>query len=121
MGENVVVLGASRKPDRYSYQAVALLLEKGHTVIPIHPRDPEVCGIRMRPTLAEVTEPVDTVTLYVNPKVSSIQTEAIIGLKPRRVIFNPGTENPELETRCAQTGIATVTGCTLVMLKTGQF
>lgn len=121
MNTNVVVLGASDKPHRYSYKAVELLREKGYDPIPVHPRGRPVSGIPARTSLTEVTEDVDTVTLYVNAFVSSNAAEEIVNLHPRRVIFNPGAENEELAARCRESGIETTNACTLVLLKTSQF
>jgi predicted CoA-binding protein len=117
----VVVLGASNKPDRYSNMAVRLLTAKGHRVIPVHPKLPSVEGIPVVSSLDLVREPVDTLALYVNPVMSSRMTDAILALKPGRVIFNPGTESDELQTALNEHRIPWVKACTLVMLQTGQF
>ena len=66
-------------------------------------------------------EPIDTVTLYLGPSAQQSYYNAILDLKPRRIIFNPGTENPELNSLATQKGIETIEACTLVMLKTGQY
>jgi len=117
----VVVMGASHKPDRYSNQAVRLLLEHGHEVIPVHPRLDEVEGLKVIHQLDEIGGAVDTLTLYVGPDASSAAAEAILQLRPGRVIFNPGSENPVLETRLREAGIAHEQACTLVLLHTAQF
>lgn len=119
--ERVVVLGASQKPDRYSNKAIHMLLEHGHEVVPIHPKLDEVDGLKVVHSLAEISGAVDTVTLYVGPESSSAEAEAIINLHPKRVIFNPGAESPELAARLDQAGIAHEQACTLVLLRTGQF
>ena len=93
---NVVVLGASPKPDRYSNRAVRLLTEHGYRVIPVHPAAETIAGIDVRRRLAEIAEPVDTLTVYVSPAVSSPLQDEILRLRPERVIFNPGAENPGL-------------------------
>ena len=118
---NVAILGASNKPERYSNQAVVLLAQKGHTVFPIHPALPEIDGHRVYKSLADIPVPLHTVTMYVSPAHSTGIADAIIAAHPARVIFNPGTENAELEEKLAAAGIATVRACTLVMLRTGQF
>ena len=118
---NVAVLGASNKPERYSHQAVVLLAQKGHAVFPIHPALAEIDGHRVFKKLADVPAPVQTVTMYVSPALSTGMAGAILAAAPARVIFNPGTENPELETALAAAGIAVVHACTLVLLRTGQF
>ena len=118
---NVAVLGASNKPERYSHQAVVLLAKKGHAVFPIHPALADINGQRVFKKLADVPAPLHTVTMYVSPALSAGMAAAILAASPKRVIFNPGTENPELEAALAAAGIAVVHACTLVMLRTGQF
>lgn len=118
---NVAVLGASNKPERYSHKAVVLLAEKDHTVFPIHPALAEIDGRPVFKRLADIPKPVHTVTMYVSPSHSAGMAETIIAARPQRVIFNPGTENPELEEKLAAAGIHVVRACTLVMLRTGQF
>lgn len=119
--EGVVVLGASPKRERYSNQAVRLLLEHGYSVIPVHPAVAEIEGLAVAASLAEVDAPVDTVTMYVSAARSTPMTDELLKLKPRRVIFNPGSENPALAKDLAAAGIETEEACTLVLLNTGQF
>ncbi|MBN1866797.1 CoA-binding protein [Candidatus Sumerlaeota bacterium] len=118
---NVVVLGASPKPERYSYQAVTLLAEKGHAVFPVHPRIDEISGILVFKRVGDVPKPIHTVTMYVGPHRSSPLAEEILAACPERVIFNPGAENPELVRRLEADGIECLNACTLVLLGTGQF
>ena len=118
---NVAVIGASNKPERYAYMAVKLLLEKEHNVFPVHQRVREIDGLRVYPSLGNITSPIDTVTLYVGKLTSSAMTADILACYPRRIIFNPCAENETLEQQAKEAGIQTVRGCTLVMLKTGQF
>lgn len=118
---NVAVLGASNKPDRYSHKAVQMLDEYGHTVYPVHPRAKEVDGNPVFAELGLIPDPVDTVTMYVSPAVSDGMGDEILAAGPRRVIFNPGAENPVLAERLRKAGVEVVEACTLVMLKTRQF
>ena len=118
---NVAVIGASNKPDRYSYQAVMLLKEKGHAVFPVHQRIQDIEGIKVSPSIKDVKDPVDTVSLYVAADISSALADDILSVKPRRIIFNPEAENQELEKKAMAAGIKTFNACTLVMLRTGQF
>ncbi|MBN1675163.1 MAG: CoA-binding protein [Kiritimatiellae bacterium] len=118
---NVAVLGASRKPDRYSYKAVKLLAEKGHTPFPVHPSLQEVDGIPVCPSLREIGEPIDTITVYLSAANSDKVADDILASGAKRVIFNPGAENPVLASQLAARGIEVVQACTLVMLKTNQF
>ncbi len=119
--QRVVVLGASHKPERYSNQAVRLLQEFGHEVIPVHPKLEEVEGIKVASSLNVIEGNVDTLTLYVGAERSSELTETILRLKPGRVIFNPGSENAELERRLNSADIPFEHACTLVLLRTAQF
>jgi len=120
-GQRVVVLGASDNPERTSNMAVNRLLENGHDVVPVHPALERIGDLTVVPSLDEVEPPVDTLTVYVSPTVSSSLRDAIVGMAPGRVIFNPGAENPELEADLANEGIPTLRACTLVLLSTGQF
>jgi predicted CoA-binding protein len=119
--KRVVVMGASHKPERYSNQAIRLLQEHGHEVIPVHPRLDEVEGLQVAHSLSEIAGAVDSLTLYIGPERSSAIAEAIVQLRPGRVIFNPGSENPDLGQRLEEAGIAHEQACTLVLLRTGQF
>lgn len=119
--EIVVVLGASPDLERYSYRAVRMLAEHGHRVIPVHPQAPEVAGFAAVSTLQAIAEPVDTLAMYVNAERSTTLADAILAFAPRRIIFNPGTENPALAARCRAQGITVLEACTLVLLRTGQF
>ena len=120
-GSTVAVLGASPKEDRYSFKAVHLLKEHGHNPIPVHPAGHTVDGIDGVKSLDDVERGVDTLTLYVNAAISSGQHDKIIALQPRRVVFNPGAENPDLAEKLKDAGIEVVEACTLVMLRTEQF
>lgn len=117
----VAILGASPKPARYAYQALRLLDDLGYRVLPIHPRFPDIDGIPVVRSLAAITEPVHTLTLYVGPERSQGMVEDIVALRPGRVIFNPGTESHLLEERLTAAGIPNERACTLVLLRTGQF
>ena len=119
--KNVAVLGASPKPERYSNKAIRMLLEAGHTVIPVHPALETVEGLRTANGLECIKMDIDTLTVYVSPRVSSNLTDKILNLNPERVIFNPGAENTELEQQLESKGIKCEEACTLVLLKTGQF
>lgn len=120
--KKTVVLGASTNSSRYSYIATGLLTEFGHEVIPVGLKrgaifGKEILDIRKSPEI----EDVDTVTLYIGPANQSGLFDYIPKLKPKRVIFNPGTENPELQELLKEKGIEPVEACTLVMLRTRQY
>ncbi len=119
--ENVLLIGASNNPDRYSNRAMALLLENGHRVIPVTPREEAVLGVKTVASVEAVSEPVSTVSVYVRPEILQDSVDAIAALKPARVIFNPGTEDEALAARLRGEGIDVMEACTIVMLKTDQF
>jgi uncharacterized protein len=118
---NVAVLGASNKPERYSFKAVRMLREKGHTPYPVHPALPVVDGIPAWPSLRAISEPIHTVTVYLAARNQHSSAEALLNSGVRRVIFNPGAENPKLAEQLHQHGKEVIHACTLVLLATGQF
>ncbi len=118
---NVLVLGASPKPDRYSYQAVQLLEEKGHCVFPVHPRAISIGSTRVFSSIKDVPASIHTVTFYVSKDVSTACQEMLLCLKAKRFIFNPGADNETLAQKAQEKGIEVLDACTLVLLKTGQF
>jgi uncharacterized protein len=117
----VVVLGASPKPVRYSYQALKLLKDKGYRVIPVHPKAQRIEQLPVLNDLSQVTEPVDTLTVYMGSERVHGLIGAILDLRPGRVILNPGAESRELELALHQARIPYEHACTLVLLRTGQF
>jgi len=119
--ENVLVLGASDNIERYSYKAIHMLEEHGHRPFLVNPVKDLIEGRRVFHTIAEVNEVIDTLTVYVNCKISSELAQSIIKLKPKRVIFNPGSENKELAKSLEKIGVSCENACTLVLLTTGQF
>jgi len=118
---NVAVLGASNKPDRYSFKAVRMLREKGHTPYPVHPALAAVDGIPAWPSLSAIPAAIDTVTVYLSARNQQTIAADLLDSKARRVIFNPGAENPDLAHQLRQRGKEVLEACTLVLLTTGQF
>jgi predicted CoA-binding protein len=119
--KTTVVLGASLSPGRYSYLAVNRLSAAGHPVIAL---GREAGSIGNIPVLTEYPDKIpdlDTVTLYLNPSNQKEYYDYIISLQPQRIIFNPGTENPELKQLAKSQGIVTEEACTLVMLSLGNY
>ncbi len=116
----VIVLGASTNPERTSYTAVQRLKASGHDVFPIGISKGQVHGIEMlnEPLLIEDT---DTVTLYLNPDRQKAYYDYILSLKPKRIIFNPDTENPELAQLAHENDIQVEVACTLVLLATNSY
>lgn len=119
--ENVVVIGASKNEERYSNKAMKMLMEYGHNPIPVAPATERVLDRKAYGTPAEVSGPIDTVSMYVGPARQGAMLDEIIRLEPRRVIFNPGTENPAEYHRFEAASIEVIEACTLVLLRTGQF
>ena len=120
MKKKTLILGASSNPDRYSYTALKLLNRYGHPVVAVGHKAAVVEGITIQNQMVEETE-VDTITLYLSPKNQIAYYDYILKIRPKRVIFNPGTENSELEEILQQNDIQPFIGCTLVMLQTGQY
>jgi len=120
MSKVTLVIGASLKEERYSNKAIRKLVEHDISVKAIGLRDGEVAGVRIIKE-KRMFEDIDTVTLYLNPKRQEAFYEYIISLKPRRVLFNPGTENMEFIMELQKHGIITEMACTLVLLATNQY
>ena len=116
----VLVYGASTNPSRYAYIATELLLQHGHEVSLVGIKKGEVLGLTIQQE-QPIVEDIDTVTLYVGPANQEGLFDYLKALAPRRVIFNPGTENPALERELEKVEIQTEEACTLVLLHTGQF
>jgi predicted CoA-binding protein len=120
MGKKTVVLGASANPGRYSYLAVNRLTSSNHPVVAVGKREGKIGPVEIQTGRPNEQE-VDTITLYLNPTNQQPYYEYILSLNAKRIIFNPGTENEELERMAAEKGIKTMQACTLVMLSTGQY
>lgn len=120
MGKKTLVIGASENPARYGNLAVQSLRGKGHPVVAIGSRKGQVLDVNIE-TEKLPFEEIDTVTLYLNPTNQQAYYDYILSLKPKRIIFNPGTENIILEQLAREQGIHTMEACTLVLLSTGQY
>ena len=118
--KTTLVLGASDNPGRYSYLAVHRLRNHGHPVIAIGKKPGKVADVDISKEKSP-QQGVDTITLYLNPLHQKMYYDYIVSLNPKRIIFNPGTENDELVVLAEQNGIKTLEACTLVMLSTGQY
>ena len=121
MSLSVAIIGASHKPHRYAYKAQVMLMEMGHAVFPVSGNGREILGVPGYRSIIDIIPPVDTVTLYLNPVHHLPICHDILEKKPRRIIFNPGTESRQLEQYYQKEGIETLRACTLVMLTTDQF
>jgi predicted CoA-binding protein len=122
MNKTTLVIGASENPERYANKAMKMLKSYQHSVLAFGKKKGEVSGIPIQTDLAAFKNtPVDTVTLYVNPTNQVKMYNDIIALNPKRVIFNPGTENDEFQETLSKKGIGFEEACTLVLLRTGQY
>jgi predicted CoA-binding protein len=108
----VLVFGYSDNPERYSYIAANLLMDYKHETIKFNPRVDD---------FQSLNQSFDTIALYVSKNVSDKFQNLLLNLKVKRVIFNPGTENDQLEEQFTKLGVEVIRGCTLVMLRTNQF
>ena len=120
--KRTVVFGATPNPARYAYMAANLLREYDHTIIPVGIKKGNVAGekildLKQKPAIKDV----DTVTLYVGSRNLPEWHDYILSLNPKRIIFNPGTEDEELEEKARDKGVETVFGCTLVMLRSRMY
>jgi len=115
-----LVLGASPNPERYSHLAVQKLRRYGHSVIAVGVKEGKIADVEIRKAIPAQSG-IETVTVYLNPMRQRQYYDQIIGLKPKRIIFNPGAENAELAELAMKNSIEPIEACTLVMLSTGQY
>ncbi len=115
-----LIIGASTNPERYSYKAANRLLDNNHQIVLAGVKKGNIRGIEIK-QLETINEVIDTITLYINPQIQDDYESKILALKPRRIIFNPGTENSRLIHLAETAGIETIEACTLVMLATNSY
>jgi len=120
MTKITLVIGGSIKPERYSYKAINRLRRFNHPVVSIGLRSGEVAGVNIE-TGFPGFDNIHTVTLYIGLKHQPQYYDYVLGLSPKRIIFNPGTENPEFEGLAKKNGIETIEHCTLIMLGEGSY
>lgn len=120
MKKKTLVIGASIKPERYSNKAIRALQKHEHPVVAIAPREGEVLGINFD-TQNVAYQDIDTVTMYIGPDRQPEFYDYLIGLNPKRIIFNPGTENKEFEEKLGKAEIQYEEACTLVLLSVGAY
>lgn len=120
MGKKTVIMGATPDTSRYAYRAARMLTEYGHEIVPVGIKVGEVFGKKILNDQPFI-ENVDTVTMYVGTQNQGNLLDYIIKLHPKRIIFNPGTENDELIGLAQKNNIEPVIGCTLVMLSTRTY
>lgn len=121
INKNIVLLGASPKPQRFANRAQHLLLASGYVVLPVARVAGDILGVRVYVDLADIDRMIDTVTIYLRPEILVDMLDKLLALRPRRVIFNPGTESNQLANELRQAGIIVVEACTLILLETNQF
>jgi len=122
MKKKTVIIGATTNVSRYAYAAAGMLADYDHEIVPVGIKTGEIFGknildLRLKPEIRDV----DTVTLYIGPRHQPEWYNYIIDLKPKRVIFNPGTENDEFMDKLSDSGVEVLEACTLVMLRTEQY
>ena len=119
--KKTLVIGATNDPSRYAYMAISSLLHRGHEVVPLGVEEGTVHGLKIE-TEPKPFEDIDTVTLYINPRKQKSYLDYIVHeIHPKRIIFNPGTENPELVKLAKDNNIEVIHGCTLVMLSAKMY
>jgi predicted CoA-binding protein len=120
--KKTVIVGATSIPSRYAFLAADMITDHGHQIVPIGIKkgvvlDEVIRDIRTKPVIMDV----DTITLYINPKHQPEWYDYLLSLKPKRIIFNPGTENDEFERLAETQGIEALEACTLVLLRSAQY
>lgn len=118
--KKTLIIGASNNPERYAYKAAERLLHHGHEIELLGLRNDEIFG-RKIDTERKIYTDLDTITMYIGPQRQPDYYDYIISLKPKRVVFNPGTENSDFEKLLTENGIGFEEACTLVLLQTGQY
>jgi len=121
MTKKTLVVGASTNSERYSYKAAVMLLRFKHPIVLVGKTKGAIEGVAIQSDFPAKEEEIHTVTLYINPMLQTEIYKKILELNPKRIIFNPGTENEELMQYFSGKGIEVVEGCTLVLLSTGQY
>ncbi|WP_338766054.1 CoA-binding protein [Bernardetia sp. ABR2-2B] len=123
--KKTLILGATPNPTRYAYLAAERLTNRNHDIVPVGIKKGELFGQEIEQQLENKSLPIhtdiDTITLYVGVRNQPEWYNYILQTKPKRIIFNPGTENPELMKKARAEGIEVEVACTLVMLNTGQY
>lgn len=118
--KKTLVLGATPDPGRYAHLAANRLVRYGHPIVNVGKKTGEAAGVKIEKP-GDIHSDIDTITMYVGTRNQESLYDYILGTHPKRIIFNPGTENDELEALAEERGIECVQGCTLVMLSTGQY
>ncbi len=118
--KKTLIIGASPDPNRYAYKAAHMLTGRGHEIVNVGIKKGKVAGVEIEKPV-DVYKDIDTITLYIGPSTQPEYFDYIVATKPQRVIFNPGTENVELQRVLDANDIEYTEACTLVLLTTGQY
>lgn len=118
--KKTLVLGASMNPDRFSYMAIRKLKYGNIPVVAVGLREGEVSGVRIEKPFPKF-EGIHTVSIYIGPRNLTAYHDYILSLKPKRVIFNPGTESQAFAEILSEAGVEVVYGCTLVMVANSRY
>ena len=121
MEKRTLVLGASPNPNRFAYKAVRSLQRRDIPLVAIGRKDTDLDGIKIRTGKPADIGVIHTVALYMNAELQKEYYDYILSLKPKRIIFNPGTRNPDFAEIAREKGIEVVDDCLLVMMNTGRF
>ena len=119
--KTTLILGASPNPERYAFKAANLLRQHGHDVVLVGIKKGNIVGMEIQQDKNSIPKNIDTITLYLGPQHQEAWFDYILKVNPKRIIFNPGTENEALELLAQEHNIAIEQACTLVLLHTGQY
>ncbi len=120
--KKTAIIGASTNPNRYAFIAAQMLVDHGHEIVPLGIKQGSVAGVNILDLRSlPMIEGIDTITMYLGPQNQPAWYDYLLGLKPRRIIFNPGTENYQFQKMATQSGIETEEACTLVLLRIGSY
>jgi len=118
--KKTLIIGATTKPEKAAFKAIEMLVAKGHSVLALGQNSGEVAGIKIN-TKAIPVKNIDTISLYINPSRQRDYYNYIVETKPKRVLFNPGTENPEFYQLLELNNIKFEAACTLVLLTLNKY
>ncbi|MCC5944899.1 MAG: CoA-binding protein [Bernardetiaceae bacterium] len=121
MNKKTLILGATDNPARYAFRAANMLQNEGHDIVPVGIKNGQVLGKEIIKDKTQIFDDIDTITLYVGTRNQAEWYDYILKTAPKRLIFNPGTENSELQKLAQNKGIQTENSCTLVLLSIGQY
>ena len=119
--KTTLILGASTNQERYAFKAANLLHEHGHEIVLVGIKKGSIVGVEIQQDKNNIPKNIDTITLYLGPQHQEAWFDYILKVNPKRIIFNPGTENEALALLAQAHNIGVEQACTLVLLHTGQY